>query len=294
MTLDAVFPPMPTPFKDGEVDTGAIRTNIARWMRTGLGGIVALGTNGEAALLDDDESDQVIAAARESVTRDRILIAGTGRESTRATVAASTRAAALGADFVLVRTPSVFKSRMTTDAFVRHYTEVADTCPVPVLLYNFPALTGVSLAPEAVARLAAHPNIAGMKESGGDAAQLAAFTDAAPAGFAVIAGSAPTFYAALCLGLTGGILAAASIVPDLCVALHQAVRAGRHAEARELQRRLTPVAKLVTAVHGVPGLKAAMDLAGYTGGDPRPPLAPVPPAALDEIRTALARSQQPA
>ncbi|MBA3887463.1 MAG: dihydrodipicolinate synthase family protein [Acidobacteria bacterium] len=293
MRLDAVFPPMATPLADGEVDARAIASNIARWMRTGLGGIVALGTNGEAALLDEDESDRVIAAARDAVPRGRILIAGTGRESTRATIVASKRAAALGADFVLVRTPSFFKTRMTADAFIQHYTALADACPVPVLLYNFPALTGVTLSPEVVGRLAAHPNIAGMKESGSDAAQQAAFADVAPEGFAVIAGSAPTFYAALCLGLTGGILAAACVLPELCVALHKAVRAGQHGEARNLQRQLTPIAKLVTAVHGVPGLKAAMDHAGYIGGEPRAPLAPASAVAVAEIRAALDGLQQP-
>ncbi len=293
MRLDAVFPPMATPLADGEVDARAIASNIARWMRTGLGGIVALGTNGEAALLDEDESDRVIAAARDAVPRGRILIAGTGRESTRATIVASKRAAALGADFVLVRTPSFFKTRMTADAFIQHYTALADACPVPVLLYNFPALTGVTLSPEVVGRLAAHPNIAGMKESGSDAAQQAAFADVAPEGFAVIAGSAPTFYAALCLGLTGGILAAACVLPELCVALHKAVRAGQHGEARDLQRKLTPIGKLVTAVHGVPGLKAAMDHAGYIGGEPRAPLAPASAVAMAEIRAALDGLQQP-
>lgn len=294
MQLDAVFPPMSTPFADGEVDTRAIGANVARWMRTGLGGVVALGTNGEAPLLDEDESDRVIGAARDAVPVDRILIAGTGRESTRATIAASLRAAALGADFVLARTPAFFKGRMTAEAFIGHYTALADASPVPVLLYNYPVVTGVNLSAEVVARLAGHPNIAGVKETGSDAAQLAAFADAAPAPFAVIAGSAPTFYPALCLGATGGILAAACVVPDLCVALHRAAREGRHDEARALQRKLTPIATLVTTVHGVPGLKAAMDLAGYTGGHPRPPLVPAPPAAIDEIRAALARLQQPA
>ena len=113
MTLAAVFPPMPTPFADGEVDAKAVSANVARWIRAGLGGVVALGTNGEAALLDEDESDRVLGAARESVPRDRLLIAGTGRESTRATIAATRRAAALGADMVLVRTPSFFRSLMT-------------------------------------------------------------------------------------------------------------------------------------------------------------------------------------
>jgi 4-hydroxy-2-oxoglutarate aldolase len=294
MTLDAVFPPMATPFADGEVDVAAIHRNVTRWMDTGLGGVVALGTNGEAAFLDEDESDRVIAAARERVPPDRLLIAGTGRESTRATMAASRRAAALGADYVLVRTPSFFKSAMTTGAMLAHYTAVADASPVPVLLYDYPALTGVQLTPDTVARLSEHPNVAGMKATTTDAAQIAAFVDAVSMRFAVVAGSAPALYAALCMGARGGILAVACVAPDPCVALHQATRAGRHDDAREIQRRLTPLAKLVTTGHGVPGLKAAMDLAGYTGGDPRPPLAPAPPGAINDIKTALARLQQPA
>jgi 4-hydroxy-2-oxoglutarate aldolase len=294
MILDAVFPPMSTPFTGGEVDVAAIHHNVERWMRTGLGGVVALGTNGEAALLDEDESDRVVGAARERVPRDRALVAGTGRESTRATIAASRRAAALGADYALVRTPSFFKSAMTAGALLAHYTAVADASPIPILLYNYPALTGVNLPADTVGRLAEHPNVAGLKETSTDAAQLSAFVDRAPAGFAVMAGSAPGFYAALCVGATGGILAAACVVPDVCVALHQAARAGRHDEARGLQRRLTPLAALVTTVHGVPGLKAAMALAGYAGGEPRAPLAPAPPAAVDAITAALARLQQPA
>jgi 4-hydroxy-2-oxoglutarate aldolase len=294
MSLDAVFPPMSTPFAGDGVNVGAIHHNVDRWMRTGLGGIVALGTNGEAPLLDDDEADRAIGAARERVPRERVLVAGTGRESTRATVAACRRAAALGADYALVRTPSFFKSAMTAGALLAHYTAVADASPIPVLLYNYPALTGVALGADTVARLAGHANIAGIKETSTDAASLAAFVDAVPPRFAVIAGSAPSFYAALCVGATGGILAAACVVPDLCVALHRAARAGRHDEAREIQRRLTPLARLVTTVHGVPGLKAAMDLAGYRGGEPRAPLAPAPASAIDEIRAALARLQQPA
>ena len=176
-------------------------------MTTPLTGFVVLGSNGEAVLLDDDEADSVVAAARESVPAGRPLIAGTGRESTRAAVEAAKRAADLGADAVLVRTPAFFKPQMTSDAFVRHYTAVADASPVPVLLYNFTALTGVNLLPAAVSRLAAHPNIAGMKESGGDVAQIADLVSGTPDGFSVLAGSSSTFYAALCIGAAGGILA---------------------------------------------------------------------------------------
>jgi 4-hydroxy-2-oxoglutarate aldolase len=279
---------MATPFDNGDISTSAIAFNIERWLRAGVGGIVALGSNGEAPLLDEAESDRVIGAARDAIPRGTLLIAGTGRESTPATVSASRRAASLGADVVLVRTPSYFKGRMTPEAFVRHYTAVADATPVPVLLYNYPAVTGVSLAPDTVARLGAHPNIAGLKETGSDAAQLADYVDGAPADFSVIAGSAPTFYASLCLGARGGILAAACVVPEVCVRLFDRFTASDHAAARDLQRRLTPIARLVTTKHGVPGLKAAMTLAGYVGGDPRAPLSPAPPEAIEEIRAALA------
>jgi 4-hydroxy-2-oxoglutarate aldolase len=289
MRFAAVFPPMATPFADGEVDAMAVAFNVERWIRAGVGGVVALGSNGEAPLLDEDESDRVLAAARAAIPAGKLLIAGTGRESTRATIAATRRAAGMGADAVLVRTPSYFKGRMTPEAFVRHYTAVADDAPVPVLLYNYPAVTGVNLAPETVGRLAEHGNIVGVKETGSDAAQVAAYIDAVPSAFAVIAGSAPTFYSSLCLGAVGGILAAACVVPDLCVRLYVKASEGRHEVARSLQRTLTPLARLVTVVHGVPGLKAAMDLAGYKGGEPRPPLYALPPEAKEQIRAELAR-----
>ena len=151
VNLAAVFPPMATPFDQyDEVDVRAIAGNVERWTRAGVGGVVALGSNGEAPLLDESESDRVIDAVRGALRRGLVLIAGTGRESTRATIAASRRAASLGADAVLVRTPSYFKGRMTPDAFTRHYRAVADASPVPVLLYNYPAVTGVNLAPETV------------------------------------------------------------------------------------------------------------------------------------------------
>ena len=289
--FDAVFPPMATPFSDGEVDVDAIKANVAKWMRTSLGGIVALGSNGEAPLLDEAESDRVLEAARASIPDRRLLIAGTGRESTRATIAASVRAARLGANAVLVRTPSYFKSRMTPDAFVHHYTAVANESPVPIVLYNYPAVTGVNITADVISRLADHPNIAGIKETGTDTAQVSDYVGAASEKFSVIAGSAPTFYASLCVGARGGILAVACVVPEICVALLEHFRAGRHAAARELQGRLTPLARLVTTVHGVPGLKAAMDVAGFTGGDPRPPLRRASEEAIVQIQLELEKLQ---
>jgi 4-hydroxy-2-oxoglutarate aldolase len=281
---------MVTPFMNGDVDSQAIAWNVQRWMRGGLGGVVALGTNGEAALLEEGEGERVLAAVREAVPLEKLVIAGTGRESTRATITATRRAAALGADYALVRTPSFFRSQMTPAALVRHFGAVADDSPIPILLYNFPGQTGVNFSADTIATLADHPNIAGMKETGTDAAQLAGFVDAtSSASFSVLVGAAPGFYPALCVGAVGAIVAVACVLPELCVRLLSLVSEGRHAEARALQRLLTPLGRLVTTTHGVPGLKAAMDAAGYKGGEPRAPLMSVSPRVMEEIRAELAR-----
>ncbi len=293
MRLEGVLPPIPTPFAADRVDESAMRANVARWMGTRVRGVVVLGSNGEAPLLDESESDAAIAAARDAVPADRLCLAGTGRESTVAAVRAAKRAAALGADAVLVRTPAYFRTLLTAAALTDHYRAVADASPVPVVLYNFTALTGVTLPVEAVARLAEHPNVVGMKESGSDLRFVTALIDATPDDFALMAGSAPVFYASLLVGAAGGILAVASAVPDLCVELYDLVRAGRLDEARAQQRRLTALAGLVTSIHGVPGLKAALSHLGYTVGAPRPPLLPAGPAAVDEIREALAALARP-
>jgi len=289
MNLAGVFAPLPTPFDDQDrVDTRRLASALRKWALRPLTGYVVLGSNGEAVLMDDVESDRVISAAREAIPRERLLIVGTGRESTQAAIRASKRAAEHGADAVLVRTPGFFKNQMTTDAFVRHYQAVADESLVPVLLYNFTALTGVNLLPAAVMRLAEHPNIIGMKESGGDVAQIAELVNGTPTGFTVLAGTTSTFYAALCVGAVGGILALACAVPEACMRLFTAARDGRHDEARAIQRQLAPLAKLLGPTYGVPGLKAALNVLGYDVGVPRPPLSPLPDAGIKILRDALA------
>jgi 4-hydroxy-2-oxoglutarate aldolase len=283
-----IFTPIVTPFRDDDtLDERGMRQNAARWMQTSLTGLVVLGSNGEAPQLDDDEADRAIEIVREEVPRERPLIAGTGRESTKATIAASRRAAALGADAVLVRTPSFFKAQLTSDLFVRHYTEVADASPVPVLLYNVTMFTGVNLLPDAVERLAVHPNIVGMKESGSDVGQLAEYVARTPDDFTVLGGSATVLVHTLSAGTDGAILALAALLPDECAAMWAHVRAGALTEAHGLQRRLLPLARSVGASYGVPGLKAALDLMGFAGGPPRPPLRPVTPQVHDVIRGQL-------
>ena len=288
MNLSGIFAPIPTPFDDrDEIDLARLRAALARWLTRPLTGFVVLGSNGEAGLMDDVECDGVVAAARETIPSGRLLIVGAGRESTRAAIRAVKRACDLGADAVLVRTPSFFKSQMTGEAFVRHYTAVADASPLPVLLYNFTALTGVDLLPAAVAELARHPNIVGMKESGGDAARINDLVSATPDRFQVLAGTASTFYSALCVGASGGILAPACVLPEPCMRIFELARSGGHAEALAIQRQVLPLSRLLGR-YSVPGLKAALNLCGYDVGLPRPPLAPAADAAVAELRQAVA------
>ena len=284
-----IYTPIVTPFKtDDTLDEQGLRSNVARWMRTPLTGLVVLGSNGEAPQLEDAEADRVIEIARAEMPRDRPLIAGTGRESTKATIAATKRAAKLGADVALVRTPSFFKLQMTTPTFVRHYTEVADASPIPVFLYNVTMYTGVNMLPDAVATLAQHPNITGMKESGSDIVQIGDYVTRTPDDFVLLAGSASSLFAALAVGCDGAILALAALAPDACVELHRLVVDGRMQEARALQQRLLPLARAIgDAQRGVPGLKAALNLMGYSAGVPRPPLRPLAAQDTDGIRVQL-------
>lgn len=277
LDLAGILPPVATPFVDDEVDLAAMRANCERWMRTGLRGVLLLGTNGEAPLIRDDEAVRLVAAARESVPGDRILLVGTGRQATRDVIAVSRAVAREGADAVLVLTPSVYRQQLTPGTLVAHYHAIADGSPVPVLLYNMPQATGVTLTPAIVQELASHPNIAGIKESSGDVAVVADLVGRTSSAFPVVVGAAPSLYASLMVGATGGIVAIANVVPELCVRLYELARADRREEALALQRALTPLAAAVTTGFGVPGLKAAMALAGYRPGQPRRPL-----AALEE------------
>lgn len=287
MNLRAVFPPMPTPFADGDVDPSAIQHNIARWMQAGLGGVLVLGTNGEAPLLDDDEADRVVGAARESVPRERTLLVGIGRESTVSTIRAARRAADLGADAVIARTPSLYRAQITPGALIAHYTAIADASRVPVLLYNYPAFTGLNLSPDTVAKLAQHSNIAGIKETSTDGGQFAEMAGLVPDRFTIMSGSAPGAYAALCAGARGAILAVACVAPAASIELLELIRAGRFAEALAVQQRFMALARAVTTGFGIAGLKAALDLAGYKGGAPRAPLAPLSRDAVEQIRVLL-------
>ncbi len=292
MSLRGVIPPLVTPFRaDGALDLRAFEANVETLAAHDLAGFLVLGSNGEAASLDEEEKVSLVAAARRRAPG-RFLLVGTGTESTRGTVALTRRCADLGADAVLVLTPHFYKSRMTADALRAHFEAVADASPVPVYLYSVPAFTGLPWPPGLAPALAGHPRIAGMKESSGDVGLLGRVVSSVPAAFQVACGNALVFYPALCVGAAGGVLAVANCAPRPSIALYEAFRAGDHARARRLQEALTPLAAAVTTTHGVAGLKRTMGLAGLQGGEVRAPLLPVPASVLDEIRPLLEKAEQ--
>jgi len=285
--LRGIVPPLVTPFlPDGALDLAAFEANVESLSAFDLAGFLVLGSNGEAASLEEEEKLALVAAARRGAPR-RFLLVGTGLESTRATVALTRRVASLGADAVLVLTPSYYKSRMTPEALRFHFEAVADASPVPVYAYSVPAFTGLPWPPGLASAIAVHPNVAGMKESSGDVGLLSRIVASVPATFRVACGNAPVLYPALCAGAAAGVLAVANCAPGPTIALLRAFEAGDHARARRIQEALTPLASFVTATHGVAALKLAMDMVGRRGGSVRAPLLPAPPSLRDELRPLL-------
>jgi 4-hydroxy-2-oxoglutarate aldolase len=287
--LRGVLLPFPTPFgEDGGVDAAALRHNIELWNKTSVAGYIALGSTGERVHLDARERASVVETARECVPREMPFVVGVGEHGTRGTIEECASAARLGADAVLVLTPHFYKGALTQGALASHFETVADSSSVPVILYNIPQNTGVALAPETVARLAAHENIAGIKDSSGDVTnhvEMIRLVGERAEEFAVLTGHAGVFYVSLCAGAVGGILAAGCVLPRLCVEIYEAVRACEHERARESQRRLASVARAVTVRFGIGGLKYALDLLGFKGGGVRAPLA----APDEDARREIAR-----
>ncbi len=293
MKLHGIFPPITTPFAgDGALALDRLRANIDKYNRTRLAGYVVVGSTGESVLLSGEEVERVWATAREAAAADKLLIAGSGVESTAETIERTNRAAALGYQAALVKTPHYYKPQMNPAAQLEHFLRVADAARLPVLIYSVPQFTGLAVEAALVARLAEHPNIIGIKESSGNVQRVAEIIHATPPAFQTLVGSATTLYPSLVVGAVGGILAVACALPELCVEMYEAARGGAAERARALQHRLlSPTIKCVADL-GIAGVKYAMDCLGYYGGPPRRPLLPLSDAQKREVEAVLASVAQ--
>jgi 4-hydroxy-2-oxoglutarate aldolase len=294
MKLAGVMPPIATPFEGGDVAPDRLRENFQKWNETDLSGYLVLGSNGETAYLNDKERLSVVETSREAIPPSKLMLVGTGMESTQETIRFTNRVAQMGADYALVITPSYFKGSMTPQILHDHFISIADSSRIGVLLYNVPKFTGINMEPDLVARLSEHPNIVGLKDSSGHIGQLSEIVHLSRKGFAVFTGSAPVLFSALCIGAVGGIVAVANVIPQESSKIQALFNEGNIDEARDLQNRVTPLAKAVTVTYGIGGLKVAMDLAGYFGGNPRPPLQRPGKEAEEELRQLLLHIKSPA
>ncbi|OHE24445.1 MAG: dihydrodipicolinate synthase family protein [Syntrophobacterales bacterium RBG_19FT_COMBO_59_10] len=288
--LHGIYAPIATPFAGGEIAYDRLEKNLSFWLGSDMTGIVVMGSNGEFVLLTPQEKEELMRFVCARAKGKKPVIAGTGAESTAETIRLNEKAAEAGADAVLIVTPNYYKGEMGDQVLARFFTDVADASPLPVILYNMPRNTGINISAKLTAELAKHPNIIGIKDSGGNIVQIADTIRNSPADFSVFAGSASFLLTSLVLGATGGTLALANIFPNECARLQTLFEAGKLKEARDLQMNLIDSNSAVTARWGIPGLKAAMEMIGLYGGDPRPPLLPLKEADREELRKVLMRT----
>jgi 4-hydroxy-2-oxoglutarate aldolase len=287
--LHGIFAPLTTPFdSDGNVALGQVRNNVALYNNTRLAGYVPNGSTSESVLLLWEEVYKVWEAVRDAAAPGKILIAGTGAESTAETIEHTNRAARIGYAVALVRTPSFYKPSINDHMLAEHFLRVADNARIPVMVYSVPVFTHVTVGASLIERVANHPNIVGMKDSSGDMKGIAAIIAAAPKEFQTLTGAASTLYEALELGAVGAILGLADVFPDLCAEIYEAAGAGDRAKAQALAQKLVLPAKMLLMDYGIGGLKYAQDRLGYYGGLPRLPLLGVSDAGKVEIDTMLA------
>ena len=289
MKLQGIYPPIATPFDhNGDLYKAKVQHNVEKWNKTALSGYVVCGSTGESVSLTPEEKITLWEWVAQYAAPDKLLMAGTGVESVRETVALTNRAAEIGYKAAMVRTPHYYKNLVNnTAAQVLYYRSVADQTKIPLMIYNWPQATGVDITPEAVAQISEHPNVIAIKESSGNLEKVMQMIREVKPGFQVMVGSAPTLWPSFAVGAVGAVLAFANAAPYACVTIWEAHRTRDTDAARDWQNRIARASQLVTTKYGIPGLKYAMDLNGYYGGVPRLPLIPIGPEAKKEIEAAF-------
>ncbi len=289
LKLQGIYPPVTTPFDHkGDIYAAKVQHNVEKWNRTALSGYVVMGSTGESVMLTTEEKVAMWEMVAKHAASGKLLIAGTGVESVRETVMLTNRAAELGYEAAMVRTPHYYKNLVNrADAQVLYYRAVADQARIPLIIYNWPQTTGVDISVEAVVAISEHPNVIAIKESSGNLEKVMQLIREVKHGFQVLVGSAPTLWPSFQVGAAGAILAYANAAPYSTIAIWEAYRTREEAAGLDWQNRIGRAAALVTSKYGIPGLKYAMDLNGYYGGPPRLPLCPPTEAAKREIDEAF-------
>jgi len=294
-SLQGVFVPLTTPFAaDGSLVLDLLAGNVAKYDHLPLAGYVVTGSTGEAVMLTRAETERVWATVRDAASAEKLLIAGAGTDSTAETISRTRRAAEIGYPLALVKTPYYYKAMMTPAVLEEHFRRVADASPIPIVIYSVPVYTGITVEADLAARLSSHPNIAGIKDSSGSPERAGQIVRQARDGFRVVVGSAQFFAASLAAGAGGGVLAAACVLPELCLDVFREHRQKNHAQVELLQQALAAPARTIVSKYGPPGVKYGMQKRGYHGGPPRSPLQPLSAEAAAEVDAVLANVLTPA
>ena len=289
--LKGIFPPITTPFINDEIAFDKLAENLNKWNSTGLSGYVVMGSNGESAFLTREEKLKLVEEVKNNSAKDKLIIAGTGSDSIRETISLTNETAKKGADYALILTPSFFKEKMDETSLINYFTMVADSVDIPVIIYNVPKYTVVNIEAPAVSVLSKHKNIAGIKSSSENIAHLSELIFNSPKNFVTLVGTASVLYPGLVVGAAGGVLALANIAPAECLNIQALYNRNKNEEALKLQCRMIPANRAVTGKYGVAGLKAAMDLLGYFGGNPRAPLSRLNEIQLNDLKNILAKAE---
>ncbi len=282
-----VFAALSTPFVGDTISAKKLKENIQKYNKIDLAGYVILGSTGESVYLSDEESEKLVQAAKESVSQGKKIIVGTARESTQATIEFTNKMAGLGIDAALVRTPSYYRSLLDRKALMTHYLTIAEKSQIPVIIYNIPRFTGIAVDADLLIELSKHHNITGIKDSSGNLTVLGEAIPHISPQFSILLGAGSLFLQGLLLGAQGGILALASVAPAHCVKLYNLFVEKKLEEAFKLQLDLIPLNKALIQTYGIPGIKYALNLLGYSGGPPRLPLLPLGEKGKEDIKDLL-------
>lgn len=273
--LMGVFAPISTPFtRTGEVDYKGLASNVSRYAAAGLKGYLALGSNGENKSLTNEEKLKVLETIIQNKGQGQVVMAGCIFESTFETILMAKEMESLGADYLTLLPPCYFKKQMTDDVLYQYFTDVAESVHTPCLIYNAPQYAGgLGLSLNLIKRCAKHPNIVGVKDS--STGNMESILFAVRDEFTVVAGSVNNFFSAMTMGGSGGVLSLANSFPEITVELYNLLVEKKYAEAIALNDKLLRINRVIGGAGGVAAVKAAMDMNGLVGGDPRLPLLPM-------------------
>ncbi|TDF98710.1 4-hydroxy-tetrahydrodipicolinate synthase [Paenibacillus piri] len=279
---EGIIPAMITPFTpNDEIHEQAIRQMVNRFIDAGAHGIFCLGTNGEFFSLTYDEKVRIAEIVADEAKGRIAVYMGTGGISTREVVRLSRDMERIGIDALSVITPYFLP--FSQKELIGHYSAVAAATSLPILLYNIPARTGVSLEPNTVAELSGVPNIVGIKDSSGSFENILQYIERAEPDFSVLAGTDSLILWTLLAGGKGAIAATANIAPELVVSIYELWKKGRLTEAQQNQNRLRPIRAAIQAGTLPSALKEALNMLGLQAGQARAPVAPVGDQVKEEL-----------